>query len=81
LRRSLLRLLVLSVSQWSISLKLTDEFDMMELAFPLIAIEKLPLAEEYLDHATQQRLPFVKFLDSLLHKEKPVIELCEHLLE
>jgi len=54
---------------------------MMELAFPLIAIEKLPLAEEYLDHATQQRLPFVKFLDSLLHKEKPVIELCEHLLE
>ncbi|XP_017043869.1 exonuclease mut-7 homolog [Drosophila ficusphila] len=69
------------VTQWSINLQLTDEFDMLELAFPLIAIEKLPLAEEYLDHATQQRLPFVKFLDSLLHKEKPVIELCEHLLE
>ncbi|KAI8042107.1 exonuclease mut-7 homolog [Drosophila gunungcola] len=68
------------VTQWSISLKLTHEFDMLELAFPLIAIEKLPLAEEYLDHATQQRLPFVKFLDSLLHKEKPVIQLCEHLL-
>lgn len=69
------------VTQWSISLQLTHEFDMLELAFPLIAIEKLPLAEEYLDHATQQRLPFVKFLDSLLHKEKSVLELCEHLLE
>lgn len=71
---------VKEVTQWSISLQLTHEFDMMELAFPLIAIEKLPLAEEYLDHATAQRLPFVKFLDSLLHKEKPVIQLCEHLL-
>nr|AAM49831.1 GM01690p [Drosophila melanogaster] len=69
------------VTQWSISLQLTHEFDMLELAFPLIAIEKLPLAEEYLDHATQQRLPFVKFLDSLLHKEKSVLELCEHLLD
>ncbi|KAH8410342.1 hypothetical protein KR009_012352 [Drosophila setifemur] len=65
------------VTQWAISLQMTNEFDMMELAFPLIAIEKLPLAEEYLDHAVQQRLPFVKFLDSLLHKDKSVIELCE----
>ncbi|XP_017082510.2 exonuclease mut-7 homolog [Drosophila eugracilis] len=69
------------VTQWSISLQLTHEFDMMELAFPLVAMENLPLAEEYLDHATQHRLPFVKFLDSLLHKEKSVIELCEHLLD
>ncbi|ALC39432.1 Nbr [Drosophila busckii] len=68
------------VTQWSISLQLTHEFDMMELAFPLVAQEKLPLAEEYLDQATHQRLPFVKFLDSLLHKDKSVIELCEHLL-
>ncbi|KAH8333688.1 exonuclease mut-7 homolog [Drosophila kikkawai] len=71
---------VKEVTQWAISLQLTHEFDMMELAFPLIAVEKLPLAEEYLDHATEQRLPFVKFLDSLLHKEKPVIQLCEDLL-
>ncbi|KAH8269364.1 hypothetical protein KR018_007473 [Drosophila ironensis] len=68
------------VTQWAVSLKLTHEFDMMELAFPLVAIDKLPLAEEYLDHATHQRLPFVMFLDSLLHKDKSVIEMCEHLL-
>ncbi|KAH8248639.1 hypothetical protein KR032_001647 [Drosophila birchii] len=71
---------VKEVTQWTISLQLTHEFDMMELAFPLIAVEKLPLAEEYLDHAIEQRLPFVKFLDSLLHKEKSVFQLCEHLL-
>ncbi|XP_020812468.1 exonuclease mut-7 homolog [Drosophila serrata] len=71
---------VKEVTQWTISLQLTHEFDMMDLAFPLIAVEKLPLAEEYLDHAIEQRLPFVKFLDSLLHKEKSVFQLCEHLL-
>lgn len=69
------------VTQWAINLQLTHEFDMLELAFPLIAQEKLPLAEEYLDQAVHQRLPFVKFLDSLLHKEKSVIELCEGMLE
>ncbi|KAH8403134.1 hypothetical protein KR222_005766 [Zaprionus bogoriensis] len=68
------------VTQWAINLQLTHEFDMLELAFPLIAQEKLPLAEEYLDQATHQRLPFVKFLDSLLHKDKSVIELCEGIL-
>ncbi|EDV99106.1 exonuclease mut-7 homolog [Drosophila grimshawi] len=68
------------VAQWTINLQLTHQFDMMELAFPLIAQEKLPLAEEYLEQATHQRLPFVKFLDSLLHKEKSVIELCENIL-
>lgn len=69
------------VTQWAINLQLTHEFDMLELAFPLIAQEKLPLAEEYLDQATHQRLPFVKFLDSLLHKDKSVIEMCEGILE
>ncbi|XP_030382838.1 exonuclease mut-7 homolog [Scaptodrosophila lebanonensis] len=65
------------VTQWAINLHLSHAFDMMELAFPLVAQEKLPLAEEYLDKATHQRLPFVQYLDSLLHKDKPVIELCE----
>lgn len=69
------------VTQWVINLQLTHEFDMLELAFPLIAQEKLPLAEEYLDQATHQRLPFVKFLDSLLHKDKSVIDMCEGMLE
>lgn len=68
------------VAQWAINLQLTHQFDMLELAFPLIAQEKLPLAEQYLDQATHQRLPFVKFLDSLLHKDKSVIELCEDIL-
>lgn len=68
------------VGQWSINLQLTHQFDMLELAFPLIAQEKLPLAEQYLEQATHQRLPFVKFLDSLLHKDKSVIELCEGIL-
>ncbi|EDW80266.2 uncharacterized protein Dwil_GK21051 [Drosophila willistoni] len=65
------------VTQWAINLNITHEFDMMEIAFPLLAQEKLPLAEEYLDQATNQRLPFVKFLDSLLHKNKSVMNLCE----
>lgn len=68
------------VAQWTLNLQLTHQFDMLELAFPLIAQEKLPLAEEYLDQATHQRLPFVKFLDSLLHKDKSVIEMCESTL-
>ncbi|XP_023165470.2 exonuclease mut-7 homolog [Drosophila hydei] len=68
------------VAQWTLYLQLTQQFDMLELAFPLIAQEKLPLAEEYLDQATQQRLPFVQFLDSLLHREKSVIEMCEQTL-
>ncbi|SPP82156.1 exonuclease mut-7 homolog [Drosophila guanche] len=69
------------VAQWAISLQMAHEFDMLELAFPLIAQEKLPLAEVYLDQATSQRLPFVKFLDSLLHKDKSVFELCEPILD
>ncbi|KAH8377073.1 hypothetical protein KR093_003337 [Drosophila rubida] len=68
------------VAQWAINLELTHQFDMLELAFPLIAQEKLTLAESYLEQAAHQRLPFVKFLDSLLHKDKSVIELCEHIL-
>lgn len=68
------------VAQWTLYLQLTHQFDILELAFPLIAQEKLPLAEEYLDQATQQRLPFVQFLDSLLHREKSVIEMCEQTL-
>ncbi|XP_034101673.1 exonuclease mut-7 homolog [Drosophila albomicans] len=69
------------VAQWAINLKLTHQFDMLDLAFPLIAQEKLPLAELYLEQATHQRLPFVKFLDSLLHKDKSVIEMCENILD
>ncbi|KAH8240722.1 exonuclease mut-7 homolog [Drosophila bipectinata] len=69
------------VTHWTISLRLTNEFDMLDLAFPLIAVEKLPLAEEYLDQAVQHRKPFVEFLDSLLHKDKPVIQMCQHLLD
>ncbi|KAL7741445.1 hypothetical protein ACLKA6_000770 [Drosophila palustris] len=68
------------VAQWSINLQITHQFDMLDLAFPLIAQEKLPLAEQYLEQASHQRLPFVKFLDSLLHKDKSVIEMCEGIL-
>ncbi|EDW36808.1 GL25861 [Drosophila persimilis] len=68
------------VAQWAISLQVANEFDMLELAFPLIAQEKLPLVEEYLEQAIAQRQPLVKFLDSLLHKDKSVFELCEPIL-
>ncbi|XP_053950068.1 exonuclease mut-7 homolog [Anastrepha ludens] len=67
-------------AHWTMHLQITHIFGIFDIVFPLILQDKVSLAEEYLNVAKDLALPTVKFLDSLLDKQKTVIDHCEEVL-
>ncbi|XP_036319316.1 exonuclease mut-7 homolog [Rhagoletis pomonella] len=65
---------------WTMHLQITNLFDIFDIIFPLILQDKVSLAEEYLTAAKDLTLPTVQFLDSLLDKQKTVMEHCDEIL-
>lgn len=60
-------------SHWASYLGLTERFTIYDIALPLILQDKISIAEEYLDVATEIQRPIIELLDSFMDGKLSVI--------
>lgn len=63
--------------QIACDLHLYNEFTMEDFLIPLILEDKLGIFEDYLDKASHLRAPTIQLLDSFLHREASVRQICD----
>ncbi|CRL04117.1 CLUMA_CG017229, isoform A [Clunio marinus] len=66
--------------QIACDLKLFNEFTMEDFLIPLILEDKLGIFEDYLDKAEHLRMPTIKLLDSFLHRDTTVRQMCDRFI-
>lgn len=67
--------------QIACDLNLYTEFTMEDFLIPLILEDKLGIFEDYLDKATLLRAPTIALLDTFLHREQTVRQICDKYIE
>lgn len=67
--------------QISCDLQLYYEFTMDDFLIPLILEDKLGIFEDYLDKAEHLRVPTLELLDTFLHRDATVRQLCDTYIE
>lgn len=63
--------------QIACDLQLYNDFTMDDFLIPLILEDKLGIFEDYLDKAEHLRVPTIELLDTFLHRDATVRQLCD----
>ena len=67
--------------QIACDLQLYNEFTMDDFLIPLILEDKLGIFEDYLDKAQHLRVPTIDLLDTFLHRDATVRQLCDKYID
>lgn len=67
--------------QIACDLQLYHEFSMDDFLIPLILEDKLGIFEDYLDKAEHLRVPTLELLDTFLHRDATVRQLCDKYID